>query len=283
MYSYLDAAVEYKDEIIHYHVNIPQVESDFVKLYIEPLTTKGKQIKIDHHEILVKGNKTLAIIARCLETITITLCKPSNLQDISDDPCIPYLIRDESGDGIFKEVNEKAEVKSIADGTLLIRNAAVPIKLSNTCGMANHTIIGTFMIFFRNCSVTLNGDTYENLELQHKEQFEILPFFNVTIRQRNIEPLVDMHELHYLHIRNRKKLEVMQETREQDKMISVSALAVTIIIIFIATVVLMLKIKSKTATLLLEPVRTITSAKSSRDETNLTPEESRTVSPFKRA
>lgn len=274
MYNYLDAAVEYKDDIIHYHVNIPQVENDFIKLHIEPLPIDGKQIIIDHHELLVKGNKTFAIIAQCLETIATTLCKPSHLQDISDDPCIPFLIRDESGDCIFKEINGKTEIKSISDGTLLIKNAAVPIKISNSCGMANHTIIGTFLILFRNCSVTLNGDTYENLELQHKEQFEILPFFNVTIRQRNIEPLVDMHELHDLHIRNRKKLEVMQEKREKDMMISISTLAIIVITIFIAFVIFMLKMRAKATTLILKPLETMTSAQSSRDETKLTPEES---------
>lgn len=267
MFAYLEAAVEYKDEIIHYHVNIPQVEGGFDKLHVEPLIIDNKQIKIDHNEILIKDNKTFAVAAQCLETLTNTLCKPSQLQDISSDQCVPRLVRDAAGDCIFKEVSDETDVKAIGDGTILIRNAITPVRLTNTCGMASHTIVGTFLIFFRNCSITLNDDTYENIEMQHKEQFEILPFFNVTIRQRNIEPLVDMHELHDLHIKHRKKLEMFHEQRTKDNWISFSVIAsITVIMLFviIATIIFLKRGGKHTLPILQHP----------RDENGLAREES---------
>lgn len=109
-----------------------------------------------------------------------------------------------------------------------------PKKLFSTCGMANHSIEGTFFVSFRNCSITSATKPLKTQETTRREPFQILPMFNVTIKQRNIEPLVEMHELYDLHIKNRKKLELVHFMQEQDKKTSY---AVIIAIIIIAVVI----------------------------------------------
>lgn len=159
--------------------------------------------------------------------------------------CFPNLIRDEHGNCIFKELNEKAEIKIIDDGMLLIKNVVPPKKLANTCGIGNHTIEGSFLISFRNCSVIIKEETFDNIET-HKEHFELLPFFNLSIKRRNMQPLIDMHELHNLHIKKRKKLEMIHFNGKEEKKTSyfiVIMVFTVLTIIIVAIAYLLIKIQ----------------------------------------
>ena len=206
MYSYLRSDVEYGENYIYYHVNIPQVENDFKKLFVEPITIQNKEIKTDYSEILIKDNRTYAVTNPCLEFSHITLCEPTALKDMSEDPCLPRLTRDSPGDCVFKEVSAKLTIRNIRSGYMIIKNAHPPVKIENTCGMPHHTLSGTILITFKNCSISINNETFENTEWKNKQRFELLPFFNISIKQRNIEPLVDLHELQDLHIKSRHRL-----------------------------------------------------------------------------
>lgn len=232
MFVYLEAQVEYQDEVIKYHVNVPQVENEFVKLHIEPLPLNGKEIKFDHRDLLIKGDKTYAIIEKCLETANNFICKPSQLLDVSDDPCIPLLIRDATGNCIFKVANTRTETKMLGEGAVLVKSIS-PVKLVNTCGIANHTIIGSILLTFRNCSISINGETFENMEMSNKEKFELLPMFNVKARQRNSELLVDLHELHDLHIKNKQHLELLHLSTKEDKWISWTTFIIISIVVLV--------------------------------------------------
>lgn len=59
MFSYLHPEVDYNEDVIYYQISIPQVESGFEKLLIEPLTIDEKEIHIDYNEILTKGHVIL--------------------------------------------------------------------------------------------------------------------------------------------------------------------------------------------------------------------------------
>jgi Gypsy protein len=107
--------------------------------------------------------------------------------------------------------------KSIGSGKVLVKNTLRPIKIKNTCGIADHTIQGTFFISFSNCSISINGETFDNVEIRHREKFELLPSFEMKINQKNIEPLIDLHALHDLHIKNRDKLREIQENHQESK------------------------------------------------------------------
>lgn len=101
--------------------------------------------------------------------------------------------------------------------------ALSPAKLSNTYGVGNLTLTGSFLITFRNCSVSIDGETVD-IEIQGKERLELLPVYNVKARQRNSELLLNLHELHDLHIENRKHLESLTLTTEKDKWLTFGVL-----------------------------------------------------------
>lgn len=238
MFTFLIPEIEYKDDdILYYHVSIPQV-TPFERFYIEPLTRDKTEIKIEYNEILMNENSTFAINRQCLENSGKTLCQPEHIVDISDDQCIPQLLKTNPGNCIFKEVAGKFSVKSIGDGRILIKNAIKATKLTNTCGIADHVIKGTFYVSFSNCTVSINGETFENIEVKHREKFELLPSFEMTIRQRNIEPLIDLHDLHDLHIKNREKLRGIEENHKESETNIVATILLIVPIIIIVTVII---------------------------------------------
>lgn len=276
MLSYVEAQVQYKEDTIYYHVNIPQLEDGFEKLHVEPLPRDGKEIQFDSTEILVKGEKTFAIKEKCLETLSNVLCKPNQLQDISNDLCVPLLVRNLQSECVFRKADMKMRIKVISDGALILKNANEPVKLFNSCGIANHTIAGTLLVMFKNCSVSVNNETFDNLELKSKTGFEILPFFNVTIRQKNIEPLVDLHELHDLHIENKKHLEMIHLTREQDQWLSFSVIAIIAVITFVVIGVITFLVKKHFTTFIMSQAAgmVMENIKPHRDGTDLRGEKS---------
>ena len=198
MLLFVQAEIEYFDEIFYYHVNIPIVERGYQRIFLEPLNKDKKEIKIEFQDVLIKQNKTLAIVSNCLE-VTDTICSPNQMRDISDDACINKLTRDLPGNCIFKNVEPKSEIKIIADGKIIVKNFP-ETKFFSTCGIGNHTIIGSLFISFVNCSITINGQTFENSEIKIKNVTELMPSFEMTIKRRGLEP--DLHELHEIHIKN---------------------------------------------------------------------------------
>ena len=112
----------------------------------------------------------------------------------------------------------KMKVSVITNGVLIVKNAP-QITLVNTCGIGNHTIIGTLLINFRNCSVILEGKAYDNLETKIHAHPEILPLFNVKINQVNEKHQIDLHELQDLNLQHHKRIEEINATQKNNNFV----------------------------------------------------------------
>ncbi|CAG9811795.1 unnamed protein product [Chironomus riparius] len=94
----------------------------------------------------------------------------------------------------------------IQEGSILIKNIQTPTVLANTFSIGNHTVEGTILVNFHNCTVHINGQVFSNFEQKFNDKVVLLLFL-VTINRKNKEPLVEMDELHDLHIKNRDRLD----------------------------------------------------------------------------
>lgn len=262
MFEYLEVELSYDEKNILYNVIIPQLEGNFERIHVEPLPNGNKQVKLSFEEILMKENKTLAINHRCIELKTNTICKAENVRDISDDGCIPYLCRNKEGKCIFEDVTEKTTTRVITSGTVIIKNA-IQIILYNTCGIGNHTMTGTFVINFRNCSLILEDERYDNLEERISEHPEVLPLYNVKITQASEKHLVDLHELQDLHLQHKKRIEEINANQEIFGYVTAGTFIVISALFLIIVVTMMIKtfrskrdvLKLKREELPLEPLK----------------------------
>lgn len=240
MLSYLSLKIE----------TMPQIEIGFKKFITEPLVIESRMINMEYPDILTKGERTFGVTSPCSRT-PISICQQRQVVEISDEEYIPVLLRDEHAKCDFKQVKQKPTIKNIIDGMIILKNIKEPITLENTCGMPAHTITAQFeaLITFKNCSITLANQSYENIETTAISKYELLSIFNVTIRQRNSEPLIDLQELHELHIKNRDELKSLHLKRIQDTWTigyGFIALIISLVLIIVVTAILTLKFKKKT-------------------------------------
>lgn len=103
------------------------------------------------------------------------------------------------------------EVKVVTSGVVIVKNANPPVEMTNTCGIGNHTIQEIFFIIFKNCSIQIDKEILENFQHETQSKFEVLPFFEMKIHQKNLEPLTNLHSLQALHLKKCQKLEKMHD------------------------------------------------------------------------
>jgi hypothetical protein len=101
--------------------------------------------------------------------------------------------------------------------------------------MPPHPIIGSLLIVLKNCTIKVNGSTYENTQTSSTTNFEILPVLE-EVRQRNKELLINTEDLHELHIKHRDELKALKLKRLEEKQninyIFMAIVATLVIIIF---------------------------------------------------
>lgn len=250
--SLLKPSVSYEKNIIHYRVSIPQIVDLLQHVIIQAIPKDDRKIKLNFNEVLSKDNTTFAVRGKCLETTEVTICQHSQLRDISDDLCVPKLLQNLPGNCIYEKVIPKPSTVMIEDDTIIVDTAKQPLKIFNTCGAANTSIIGTFLITFKNCSVNVNNEVFHNFLFQSRKPLEILPVFNI-IKQK---PTMDIHELHELHIQSRNRLHLI-ETQHQDNALVQLIIILTIAAIFILTTAALSTIACK----YFSPPRAVTEAK----------------------
>lgn len=200
----LEAETKQENGIIVYTINIPVVEQGYRKFKVEAIPKNNTEIKLEQRSFIIKRNKTMAIKAECSNTKNI-ICKFEDLEDISKDNCIPHLIREEPAQCSFKETTGERELKLLEDGTLLLKNAP-RTTIFNDCSKSNISAMGTILILFSNCTITINNEAFTMVERETRE-IELIPINAEIVKLNKLEKLLDLHDLHDLHIKNNERIQ----------------------------------------------------------------------------
>ena len=249
-FPFLKPKIEYLGQTILYKIQIPQIESGFTQLLTEPIPIDGKEIQTRYKEVLTKGNKTYATTQKCIEN-KILLCTHQDVIDISEDACISALVRQKHGNCTFKE-KTPTRITVMDNGNILIKNTGEPITIYNTCGTANYTVISNTLVNFKNCSITLQNETFENSKNEFDHPTELLDLFNIKILQTKKH--LEIHELSEFHLNSKEKIENMGNQQKIDRWINYT-ISTIIILSMITGAIIAWRYKS------------------SRDEMKLRPEE----------
>ena len=224
--NYLSTTVIYKGPILIISVNIPRLlNTSFKKAIIEPLPRSNHTVKITHKTVFINKDQILAIKSKCQETQKVTICERKQLIDISNDSCEAPLLRGHHGKCNLLEMPPTLEIRTIAQGTLLVSTVHQDVTINSTCSIAPEKLIGIHLINFHNCSIYVGNQLYENYELRFYQPI-ILPLQFMKIKPLQIERHVNLTEL---HIRN---LETLQKLERIDwKHLSTSISIITILLL----------------------------------------------------
>ena len=206
-FSYLDIRALFKETVLYFIIGVPQISSHpFNSLLLEPLPINGKVIKLPTQKAITNGNLTYFIKDNCQNIGENVLCDENDLQDVSEDDCFSKIIQGLHGKCSSTNYHNTTNIKRLTDNHIIIKNSSV--SLITNCLNSKRILSGTVLIFFANCTISLNGMNYSTTAFYTKALPTISPLDGIKIEQSRFEPELDIHTLHKLHIQNRDMLQI---------------------------------------------------------------------------
>lgn len=261
--SYLESQISYSGSIVRYKIKIPQVGPPLKLIHVEPIATKNKIIKIQSNEVLMDDNTTYFVEKSCTYTEN-PICELNQLQKIEEEDCVPAVLRNLPSRCTFTEDDKRPTIVVVDDGVIITKN--LKTSFANTCGAMNHTISGSMLISFKNCTIIIGDKKFENRLEEVK--IDLIPIFP-NIEEKNFHTSISLNDLHDLHVNHRQKLETLEIERQIEKKtyyMAIIAITVVITLVIIATGCIAIKLR---LTPQIEPPRTETAPK--REELSKTP------------
>lgn len=205
-YDYLDIRAFFKGHTLYFIIGIPQISRrPFNHLLLEPLPINGQMIKLPWHHAAISENFTYFLKDSCQSIGENTLCDEDKLQDVSKDECFSKILRGLPGRCTFINYSNITNIKRLTDNYVVIKNSSVT--LVTDCLPNGRNLSGTFVIFFSNCTIAIDGKSFNTVTFLTKP-LQAIPLDGVKIEQSNLEAELNLHVLEKMHIQNREQLQI---------------------------------------------------------------------------
>ncbi|XP_055522685.1 uncharacterized protein LOC129716857 isoform X2 [Wyeomyia smithii] len=209
VYEFLEPAAFYNGSCIVFLIKIPKfLQGIYQQIIVENIPINEEKIPIDFTHAVLGTNVTFVMNDTCVNIEQNIICKLQAMKNVSNDMCIHRLLRGNPSSCPFKKYNGIHEVKSMGNGKILIRNAKA-VQLKNSCGYGPKNLTGSFLITFRNCSVEIENQSFENTQLDYSNILEMLPLQS-TLINKSKTIVTDTQILQQLHTNSRKRIEVLE-------------------------------------------------------------------------
>lgn len=208
--SYLTATAFYRGPNLIFSINVPRVsEHVYERTIIEPLPHDNITAQLSYTTIFVHQEETLAVLSKCPSNNHVAICNRNQIKDVSKDGCLAPMLKGSTGKCITIERPPKAEIKTLAIGTILLKDTTEEVILNNTCGTKQQTLGRTTLITFFNCSIIIENQVFENYETEFKHPI-ITPLHVSQIERIQVQRHVNVSQLQEMHIKNRQLLENLE-------------------------------------------------------------------------
>lgn len=209
--KFVSTAVITNGEIIMYIINIPNFsKTSFQQLRIEAIINNSEKIIIPGKFYLTLNETLYLQTGPCQKLSTWTICSTTDIKDISTNQCLSKIIKGQSGECSYEIVTSHLPIIEMGPTTLLVNHANGT--LYNTCGIADRSLIGSFLITYTNCSISFQNFSFTNSIVQTVENPVFTPSINLNISRIHTYKSYDVQEVHQLHLQNIKRLEHLKLT-----------------------------------------------------------------------
>lgn len=225
------------NEILLYVINIPAFYPEsYDELQIEAIFNHSQRIQLKGNSYIRGPTELLLQKTRCERFGNWSLCHRSDLEDVSEDRCISKIIKGIESRCTYEHVSTHPLTVQMSPTTVLLND--VKTTLHNTCGITDRNLTGSFIIVYRNCSITVDKYTYTNSIIRTINQRIFIPSTSLIVMQEEVEHKIDIHSIHELQRQHLKQLEHLKsETTVHGWSLiggfSLSSTTIILIIIFI--------------------------------------------------
>lgn len=195
--EYAKVNVMYNNSMILYVIKIPlSNEKIYENFLLYPVKKNGKIVKLLFNEIIKNSNEIFGIKNNCLKYNSVKICNNDQLIDLSNDTCIPNIIKGISSSCTYSNSQHVPSIENILPGVILLNEYNDTIIIDN----AKRHLSGTFLIKFTNTTIAAQNQVYRNLEAP---QIKTIPaVLQPTPLEKNLENLVTIESLNELHLNN---------------------------------------------------------------------------------
>lgn len=239
-----------------YIINIPNLSnSSYQHLRIVPILTDSLRIKLEGNEYIYGNDELYLKTDTCSKLGNWSLCNLNSLKDVSTDECISNLIIGHDSKCTYENIVHHPIVTEMSPTILLLNQ--VNDSLKNTCGVSDRNLVGSFLITYQNCSVTIQNTTFTNRIIDAVEHpiFSLSTGLNVV--KRNIEQPTDIHSLNRLHHKNLEHLEDLRFTTVTHHWTIVGGFSFTTLIIITFIIFTLFKFRTKSAKRHINPSKSV--------------------------
>lgn len=225
--EYAEPKMTTRGPIILYVISIPKTSSkNYNHVAVRSTIENGKQIYLEHKELLINQHETYGIIGNCHNFKEATICRNVQVQELLKDHCINQVLRGINAKCDYQS-NEDEHIETLNENTIFLNNFNGTITQNN---IKKHRT-GNFLIQLFNETIQINNKSFTSKEVK---MFEVLP----SILQRNItegSTKLDLKHLHSLHWSNVRKLEKLFAKDQVAALTDAGIIAVIAVIIIIIT------------------------------------------------
>lgn len=180
---------------------------DLINDEVEAVINQAERIVIPGKIFFKSVSNLYLLITPCTELANWTICKTSELKDVSTDSCISNVITGSPSNCSYEVIYNHIPVIEMGTTTVLLND--VHDTLQNTCGATNRQLRGSYLIVYENCSITFQNFTFTNAVTRIVEQPFFAPSTDLNISRTQTYQTVGINRIHQLHLKNIKKLEYL--------------------------------------------------------------------------
>lgn len=199
--EYGNPSVYTNGSLLLYVLSIPKLKHDFYhRLITRAAVRQGKQIELPFNEILINQNETFGVKSSCLNINEVMVCQQSSLSQLSEETCIPRLLKGGHASCDYKLVKMKIR-EMISSDTIFVTNYEGHLKTQYNTELLN----GTYLIQLFNETIMLDNEAFSSTSVSKLE-----PLPSILTSMTNEKLLVDIDQVHNISLHNVNKLQYLK-------------------------------------------------------------------------
>lgn len=221
-----DVSVLSNSSTILYIVKIPLTTKEIYNNYIIKAIIKNNVIiNLKYNNILKNKETILGIKDSCKQYNMISICKQEELLDLRNDPCIPNLVKSLNSSCHMINSHHIPREELITPGMLFLNDFQGNLTIDGN----ERTMNGTYIVNFRNTTITVNGKTYKNFKAP---PLKVMPAIaQPTPMEKSRTRLLSLEALSELHINNTMEIHSLRAEKIINRLSAGMTLTVAIILL----------------------------------------------------
>lgn len=188
-----------------YVISLPNTNKMNCNRYLVKSVKKGNiSIKLPFKDIITCNQHVLGIKNKCKTLNNLSICKTTNIVNITNSDCIPKLMKSLPSKCTTTNNQHLPLVEEISTNILLLNNHNGEIQVDNK----TVSLRGTFLIHHRNSTVVIQNQTYWTKEITAAKP---LPAIAQSTNLTNIfQEVLSLEMLKDLHMTNTEEISIIK-------------------------------------------------------------------------